>query len=141
MPQAKLSQRLAVLGVLAPQKIVTTEVVSSYADFSKAGSMMVIVNVGVTSDAATVKLYKASDTSGTGSTAFASTALTTASSNKQWVYDLRNAAFGDTSKHYVAVGIDGGDTNGVYVSAVILGGDGGYEIDSNAVASGTVVSV
>lgn len=130
---SRLTERLAALLVLSSTALTTsvTGVTSSYINLLGTNAnyfqrYMAVVQSQNNTGVLTVAIYKASDTSGTGATAIASTTLTgTLANGSVFLCDV-NGALIDTSNPYIAIHCDTTGT-GATVSGVLLASDGRYD--------------
>ncbi len=140
---SKGSERIAVLAAVGPTSIDNTTISSNYASLALFNRAMAVVNIsGALDVTAKVYLYKASDTSGTGSTTVATASIATASTTtRQRVLDF-NCENTDTSLPYIGVVITGADTtNTVLGSAILLGLDPRYgPASDNDLSTVTIVT-
>lgn len=125
----KLSERIAVVGVIDPQVVDDADATTNWVDMSKHHKVAFVLNIGATDIEVDAKLVEALTDSGGTPQDISGLAITqldaTTGENAQTVLEVASNELDQADSYrYVALKVTVGDgTSGAYISAIALGGD------------------
>ena len=139
---SKLSERLALVAIKDPISVDNVTVATAYVDTKLFSKLLFGFSISGAADVtAAVRLYKASDTNGTGSASFATAAIaTTTVTTRQHVIpvDIDNL---DPAKPYVKGEIQMADSSNTVLGCIMGFGESRYSpVESFDLSTVTVVS-
>lgn len=130
---AKAGEKIALVGVISPQTVTSTEVFSNVVDMSQFHQVLGTVTLGdMANEAIDFTCYTCTSTGGTAVSLKASTQLgasASANDNKQIMLNVRSEELG-ASAQYIKFGLKTGATVGGMASVLIQGVDGRFGPES-----------
>ena len=122
---AKLTETLALLGILSPQTVANTETFSGVVDMKKCHQALVVAALGnMASETIDVKVYTCNSDGSSAAALVSATQLAASSSandNTQILANVRASDLIASGKQYIKVGVVTGGSTGGPVAVAILG--------------------